>query len=80
MRASYRLKFPKNFKSHNVFGFNSLYLITNDPLFDQKQESPKPVITSENEKWKLDDILKSRYYYDRLQYQIKWDDENKDRD
>ena len=50
METFYRLKFPKNFKSHNVFGFNSLRPIANDPLFNQKQKSSKPVIISKNEK------------------------------
>ena len=80
MGASYRLKLPKSFRSHNVFGPNSLRPVANDPLPDQRQEPPKPVVTPEGEEWELDDILKSRYYYGRLQYQVKWDGEGKDRD
>ena len=59
MGVSYKLKFLKSFRFHNVFRFNSLRLIVNDSLFDQRQELFKLVMISKSEEWELDDILKS---------------------
>ena len=64
----YRLKLFTIIKIHDIFHCWFLCKIFCDFLKNQINEFLKFVIMNENFKWKIDDILKSRYYYNRFQY------------
>ena len=70
--TSYRLALPKSWRIHNVFHTQYLRKHANNPLPGQEIQPPKPKAMPEGDYYDVDDILKSRRYYGRLQYQVKW--------
>lgn len=73
--ASYKLELSASMKIHDVFHPNLLRVDLDDPLSGQVQEPPGPIVTPEGEEYELDDILNSRWHYERLQYRCKWTNE-----
>lgn len=70
--ASYELQLPVTMKVHNVFHPNLLRKDPDDPLPGQIQEPPGPIVTPEGDEWELEDVLSSRWHYNRLQYRCQW--------
>ena len=68
----YRLQLSKFMKVHDVFHLHLLRKDFNDSLLEQIQEPSGLIITKKNEKYELNDIENSRWYYERLQYRCKW--------
>ncbi len=68
----YKLKLSDTMRIHDVFHSELLYSVVNDSLSDQKNESSKSIVINDEDEWKIDDILNSRQYWRRLQYQVKW--------
>jgi len=68
----YKLKLLKTMHIHDVFHSELFRLVVNDSLSDQKNESSKSIVINDEDEWKINDILNSRWYRRRLQYQVKW--------
>ncbi len=74
----YKLKLLETMHIHDVFHSELLRLVFNDSLSDQKNESSRSIVINDEDEWKIDDILNSRRYQRRLQYQVKWKSYNND--
>ncbi len=68
----YKLKLSETMHIHDVFHSELLHLVVNDSLSDQKNESLKSIVINDEDEWKIDDILNSWWYQERLQYWVKW--------
>ncbi len=68
----YKLKLLETMHIHDVFHSELLHLVVNDSLSDQKNEFSKSIVMNDEDEWEIDDILNSRWYRRRLQYQVKW--------
>ncbi len=68
----YKLKLSETMHIHDVFHSKFLHSAVNDSLSDQKNESSKSIVINDDDEWKIDDILHSRWYWRWLQYQVKW--------
>jgi hypothetical protein len=68
----YKLKLFETMHIHDVFHSELLRFAVNDSLFNQKNEFSKSIVINDENEWKIDDILNSRWYRKRLQYQVKW--------
>ena len=79
MGSAYQLDLPVTMKIHDVFHPSLLRKDPGDPLPNQIQEPPGPIIVDGEKEWELDDILNSRRTGRgrRLQYQVKWKDDPK---
>ena len=69
---SYELELPESLRVHPVFAPNLLRKDSNDPLPGQVQDSPPSIETPKGKEWELEDIVNSRWHYNRLQYQCQW--------
>ncbi len=68
----YKLKLSDTMHIHDVFHSELLRLIVNDSLSDQKNESSKSIVINDEDKWEIDDILNSWWYWRQFQYRVKW--------
>ncbi len=68
----YKLKLLKTMRIHNVFHSELLRLVVNDSLFDQKNEFSRSIVMNDENEWKINNILNSRWYQRWLQYRVKW--------
>ena len=59
-------------KVHPVFHVSLLEPTANDPLLDQVQPNPPPVIIEGEEEYEVNEILDSCLRYRRLEYLVKW--------
>ena len=75
----YRLELLEIMRIHDVFHCWLLRKDLCDSLENQINEFSDFVIVNENFEWKMNDILKSRYRYNRLQYRVNWSDWSHDR-
>ncbi len=62
----YKLKLSETMRIHNVFHSELLRLVVNDSLSDQKNEPSKSIVINDDDEWKIDNILNSRWYRRRL--------------
>ena len=76
--SSYKLKLSKFMHVHDVFHFDLLHSVVDDFLPDQKNELSDLIVINDEDEWKIDDILNSRWYWRWLQYKIKWNDYDND--
>ncbi len=76
--SSYKLKLSETMHVHDVFHSDLLRLVVNDLLSDQKNESFKSIVINDEDEWKIDNILNSRWYQRRVQYRVKWNDYDND--
>ena len=75
----YRLKLFEIMRIHDVFHCWLLRKDLCNSFEDQINEFSDSIIINENLEWKMNDILKSRYHYNRLQYRVNWSDWSHDR-
>ncbi len=68
----YKLKLLKTMHIHDVFHSELLRSVIDDFLSDQKNKSSKSIMINDEDEWEINDILNSRCYKRRLQYQVKW--------
>ena len=78
--VSVELQLPPSMKIHNVFHPNLLRKKSIDPLTNQVNEPPPPVIINNGEEWEVEDILDARSYRGKLQYRAKWVGWDEDRE
>jgi transposase InsO family protein len=69
---SYRLKLPDSNHRHDVFAPDLLRKDPGDPLPGQRPDSPLPIVYNQEPEWEVDEILQSRTWRRKLQYQVKW--------
>ena len=79
MSNVYRLELSEIMRIHDVFHCWLLRKNFRDSLENQINEFSDFVIINENFEWEVNDILKSRYHYNRFQYRVNWSDWSHDR-
>jgi hypothetical protein len=57
-------------KIHNIFHTSLLWLIVTNSLIDWIQSSSSSIVVNDEEEYEVNDVLNSRYHYDKLQYKI----------
>ncbi len=57
---------------HSMFSSKLLHSCFDDLLSEQHSESFKSLTIEDDEHWKINDILNSKYYQDWIQYKVKW--------
>ena len=70
--SAVRLHLPDTVQLHPVFHVSLLELASDDPFPGQTFPPPPPIIIDGEEEWEVEKILDSRYFYNRLQYLVKW--------
>ncbi len=76
--SSYKLKLSEFMHVYDVFHSDLLRSVVDDFLSDQKNEFSDLIVINDEDEWKIDDILNSRWYQRRLQYKVKWNDYDND--
>jgi hypothetical protein len=79
LRDACQLDLSQSMKIHNIFHTFLLRSAVTDSLTDQVQLSSSSVVVDEKEEYEMNDILNSRYHYDKLQYRVVWIDHSSDR-
>jgi hypothetical protein len=81
LKDACQLNLSQSMKIHDTFYISLLRKAETDFLIEQIQSSSSSIMISENEKeeYEMNDILNSRYHYDKLQYKIVWIDHSSDR-
>lgn len=69
---AYELALPPSMKNHPVFHISRLTPHVPDSIPGRIQVPPPPVVVDDDEEWEVEDILSSKYYYNKLQYLVKW--------
>jgi hypothetical protein len=57
-------------KIHDTFHISLLRFAATDSLTDQIQSSSSSIVIDEKEEYEVNDILDSRYHYEKLQYRV----------
>ncbi len=76
--SSYKLKLSESMHVHDVFHSDLLRSAVDDLLPGQKNELSDSIVINDEDEWKIDDILNSRWYQRWLQYRVKWNDYDND--
>jgi hypothetical protein len=66
-------------KIHDTFHISLLRSASSDFLIEQIQSSSLSIVIDDEEEYEIDDILDSRYHYEKLQYKVAWIDHLSDR-
>jgi hypothetical protein len=74
-----QLNLSSSMKIHDTFHISLLRLATTDFLIDQIQSSSFSIVVNDEEEYEINDILNSRYHYEKLQYKVAWIDHFSDR-
>ena len=75
----YRLELFEILRIHDVFHCWLLRQNLCDFLENQINEFSNSIIVSKNFEWKINNILKFRYHYNRFQYRVNWSNWSHDR-
>jgi hypothetical protein len=67
-----QLKLSLFMKIHDTFHTFLLRFIATNYFIEQMQSSSFSIVINEEEEYEINDILNSRYHYDKLQYKIVW--------
>jgi hypothetical protein len=68
LKKTCQLKLFSLMKIHDTFHTSLLRFAVTNSLIEQIQSSSSSIVINEEEKYKINDILNSRYHYDKLQY------------
>jgi hypothetical protein len=74
-----QLNLSISMKIHNIFHTFLLRKTAIDSLIDQIQLSSLSITVNDEKKYEIDDVLDSRYHYEKLQYRVVWIDHLSDR-
>ncbi len=67
---SVELQLLQSMKIHNILHPNLLCKASIDPLTNQLNEPPPPVILNNKEEWEVENILNARNHRSKLQYWV----------
>ncbi len=71
MKEACQLNLSFSMKIHDTFHISLLRLAATDSLTEQIQPPSPPIIVEDEEKeYEMNDILDSRYHYEKLQYRV----------
>jgi hypothetical protein len=79
LKEACQLELSSSMKIHDTFHTSLLRSAVTNSLTEQIQSSSSFIVINEEEKYEVNDILNSRYHYDKLQYKIAWIDHLSDR-
>jgi hypothetical protein len=81
LKNACQLNLSQSMKIHDTFHISLFRKAATDSFIEQIQSSSSSIVISENEKeeYEMNDILNSRYHYDKLQYKIVWIDHSSDK-
>ncbi len=80
LRDACQLNLSSSMKIHDTFHIFLLRSVATDSLIDQMQSlSSSIIVKDEDEEYEMNDILDSRYHYEKLQYKVVWIDHFSDR-
>jgi predicted metal-dependent hydrolase len=76
-----QLNLSQSMKIHDTFHISLLRKVAIDSLTEQIQSSSLWIIIDDQneEEYEIDDILNSRYHYEKLQYKVVWTDHLSDK-
>jgi hypothetical protein len=71
LKDACQLNLSSSMKIHDTFHISLLRSAATDSLTEQIQSPPPSIIIEDEEKeYKINDILDSRYHYEKLQYRV----------
>ena len=70
--SAYKLAFPLSMKIHNTIHITLLEPYQDNRFPSQIQEPPPPIQIEGEDEHELDEIIDSRFHYNKLQYRAKW--------
>jgi hypothetical protein len=80
LKDACQLNLSQSMKIHDTFHTSLLRIAATNSLTDQIQFSSSSIVMKDEEKeYEVDDILNSKYHYEKLQYKIAWTDHFSDR-
>jgi predicted metal-dependent hydrolase len=79
LKEACQLELLSSMKIHDTFHTSLLRSTVTNSLIEQIQSSSLSIVINEEEEYEVDDILNSRYHYDKLQYKVVWIDHFSDR-
>jgi hypothetical protein len=79
LKSVCQLDLSSSMKIHDTFYISLLRSASSDSFNEQIQSSSFSIVINEEEEYEINDILNSRYHYDKLQYKIAWIDHSSDR-
>ena len=68
----FKLEVPPGWRATDQFNAERLRRYPDNPLPGQVSENPEGELVGENEEWEVEQVLASRLYYHKLQYQVQW--------
>jgi hypothetical protein len=80
LKNACQLNLSSLIKIHDIFHTFLLRIVATNSFTDQIQSSSSSIVMKdEKEEYEVNDILNSRYHYDKLQYKVVWIDHLSDR-
>ncbi len=81
LKDACQLDLSQSMKIHDIFHISLLRKVGINSLIEQIQSSSSSIIIEKDdeEKFEMNDILNSRYHYEKLQYKVAWTDHSSDR-
>ncbi len=74
-----QLNLSQSMKIHDTFHTFLLRSAVTNSFIEQIQSSSLSIVVDDEEEYEINDILNSRYHYDKLQYRVVWTDHSSDR-
>ncbi len=80
MNEACQLNLSSSMKIHDIFHTSLLRKVAIDFFIEQISSSSSSIVVEDEEKeYEMNDILNSRYHYEKLQYKVVWTDHSSDR-
>jgi hypothetical protein len=70
LRSVCQLNLSSSMKIHDTFHISLLRSTSSDSLIEQIQSSSFSIVINEEKEYEVNDILNSRFHYDKLQYKV----------
>jgi ElaB/YqjD/DUF883 family membrane-anchored ribosome-binding protein len=74
-----QLNLSQSMKIHDTSHISLLRKVAIDFLIEQISSSSSSIVIEEEKEYEIDDILNSRYHYEKLQYRVEWIDHSSDK-
>ncbi len=79
LKKACQFDLSQSMKIHYIFHTSLLRKAATNSFIEQIQSSSSSIMINEKEEYKIDDILNSRYHYEKLQYKVVWIDHFSDK-